>query len=100
MYLYNLSNSPVLISEGPPSIYLDYSCRSAASFLLLLLLPGYMYIRALLVFLAPGTLRGACVLALPLFHEGDKCLHLLLLGPCFPERVSGEVSDCPRACQH
>lgn len=36
MYLYNLSNSPVLISEGPPSIYLDYPCRWAASFLLLL----------------------------------------------------------------
>ena len=36
MYLYNLSNSPVLISEGPPSIYLDYPCRPAASFLLLL----------------------------------------------------------------
>lgn len=40
MYLYNLSNSPVLISEGPPSIYLDYPCGQAASFLLLSLLAG------------------------------------------------------------
>lgn len=40
VYLYNLSNSPVLISEGPPSIYLDYPCGQAASFLLLSMLTG------------------------------------------------------------
>lgn len=48
MYLYNLSNSPVLISEGPPSIYLDYPCPSAASFLPLLLLLGCVCVRAAL----------------------------------------------------
>lgn len=55
MYLYNLSNSPVLISEGPPSIYLDYPCRPAASFLRLLLQAGCVRVRGfLLVSPAPG----------------------------------------------
>lgn len=40
VYLYNLSNSPVLISEGSPSIYLDYLCDQAASFLLFSPLAG------------------------------------------------------------
>ena len=55
MYLYNLSNSPVLISEGPPSIYLDYPCPSAASFLPLLLLLGCVCVRAVLHLLPPGV---------------------------------------------
>lgn len=61
MYLYNLSNSPVLISEGPPSIYLDYPRRSAASFLLLLLLLGRVCLRAvLLVSPVPGPSGVVC----------------------------------------
>lgn len=56
MYLYNLSNSPVLISEGPPSIYLDYPCRPLPpSCLLLLLQTGRVRVRGvLLVSPAPG----------------------------------------------
>lgn len=42
-------NSPVLISEGPPSIYLDYPCPWAASFLLLLLPVGPVCIKAVLL---------------------------------------------------
>lgn len=57
VYLYNLSNSPVLISEGPPSIYLDYPCRPAASFLLLWPQWGCIRVRAVLrVSPAPGAL--------------------------------------------
>ena len=59
VYLYNLSNSPVLISEGPPSIYLDYLCPSAASFLPFLLLLGCVCVRAVLHLLPPGL---ACAL--------------------------------------
>lgn len=64
MYLYNLSNSPVLISEGPPSIYLDYPCLSAASFLLLWLLLGCMYVGAVLL-VPPHLAPPGVVCALP-----------------------------------
>ena len=63
MYLYNLSNSPVLISEGPPSIYLDYPCPWAASFLPLLILLGCVCVRAVL---KPAASRGGVCLARPL----------------------------------
>lgn len=69
VYLYNLSNSPVLISEGPPSIYLDYPCRSAASFLLPLLLLGCVYVRVFFPYplhVVPGASKGGVSLARPL----------------------------------
>lgn len=62
MYLYNLSNSPVLISEGAPSIYLDYPCGRAASFLLFSLLAGLRVTEGCPH--VPGTWH--CFLAVPL----------------------------------
>jgi hypothetical protein len=94
VYLYNLSNSPVLISEGPPSIYLDYPCGSAASFLLLsLLLLGCVYIKVILVSPAPGTqgVLRLCHSALPSMYgskEGSVWV------PCFPQRFRGRASEC------
>lgn len=64
VYLYNLSNSPVLISEGPPSIYLDYPCPSAASFLPPLLLLGCVCVRAVLL-VPPHVAPPGVVCALP-----------------------------------
>lgn len=101
MYLYNLSNSPVLISEGPPSIYLDYPCPSAASFLPLLLLLGCVCVRAVLHLLPPGV-----VCALPgrslqgvlygndttLLWERRAFLRALWPGAYIP--VVGGVPDC------
>lgn len=75
MYLYNLSNSPVLISEGPPSIYLDYPCPSAASFLPLLLLLGCVCVRAVLHLLPPGVVCALPGRALPgIVYGNDRTL--------------------------
>lgn len=101
MYLYNLSNSPVLISEGPPSIYLDYPCPSAASFLPLLLLLGCVCVRAALHLLPPGV-----VCALPgrslqgVLYGNDRTLlwerraFLRALWPGAYVPVLGGVPDC------
>lgn len=83
MYLYNLSNSPVLISEGPPSIYLDYPCGQAASFLLLSLLAGLHANEGCPQ--VPGTWHSQGTASLPCHSLEHLCVGL-------GEKVSGSFA--------
>lgn len=109
MYLYNLSNSPVLISEGPPSIYLDYPCRAAASFSLLLLPLGCVRVRAPAGVPCARTCRamplsqGTSLMETTELPKGEKGVHPLWLGTCFPECLGRGAGPLPlpsaRRCQ-